>query len=52
MTDKTKKESRTIKKVVTALVLLALTFAILAFLQRLFMPKYQKGVIEGSFTEE
>ena len=41
-----------INKVITALVLLALSFAILWFVQRLFMPKYQKGVIEGSFTEE
>lgn len=47
-----KKDSQTVKKVVIALVLLALTFAIPGFAQRLLMPKYQKGVIEGSFTEE
>ena len=49
---KTGKDSKVIKKVITALVLLALSFGILWFVQRLFMPKYQKGVIEGSFTEE
>ena len=52
MADKSNKDNKVIKRVVTALVLLALTFAILAFLQKLLMPKYQKGVIEGSFTEE
>lgn len=46
------KNPKRINKVITALVLLALSFAILWFVQRLFMPKYQKGVIEGSFTEE
>ena len=46
------KESRSITKIITALVLLALSFGIFWFVQRLFMPKYQKGVIEGSFTEE
>jgi len=52
MTQSAKKESKTIKKVIIALVLLALTFGILGFIQKLLMPKYQKGVIEGSFTEE
>lgn len=47
-----KKESTKVKKIITALVLLALSFGILWFVQRLFMPKYQVGVIEGSFTEE
>lgn len=46
------KNSNKIKNVITALVLLVLSFAILWFVQRLLMPKYQKGVIEGSFTEE
>ena len=46
------KNTTVIKKVITALVLLALSFGILWFVQRLLMPKYQKGVIEGSFTEE
>lgn len=46
------KESKPITKIITALVLLALSFGIFWFVQRLFMPKYQKGVIEGSFTEE
>ena len=45
--DKTK-----LKRIITALVLLALSFGIFWFIQRLFMPKYQVGVIEGSFTEE
>ena len=45
------KNSNKIKNVITALVLLVLSFAILWFVQRLLMPKYQKGVIEGSFTE-
>ena len=47
-----KKESGKLKKIITALVLLALTFGILWFVQRLLMPKYQVGVVEGSFTEE
>ena len=52
MTDKSKKESKVLKKAITALVLLALSVAVLWFVQRLLMPKYQRGVIEGSFTEE
>ncbi len=52
MAVKSGKESKTAKRVITALVLLVLSFAILWFVQRLLMPKYQKGVIEGSFTEE
>ena len=52
MAAKSGKESKTAKRVITALVLLVLSFAILWFVQRLLMPKYQKGVIEGSFTEE
>ncbi|MBQ1739401.1 MAG: SGNH/GDSL hydrolase family protein, partial [Clostridiales bacterium] len=47
-----KKESGKLKKIITALVLLALSFGILWFVQRLLMQKYQVGVIEGSFTEE
>jgi hypothetical protein len=47
-----KKESGKIKKIITALVLLALSFGILWFAQRLLVKKYQVGVIEGSFTEE
>ena len=47
-----KKEGTKVKKIITALVLLALSFGIFWFVQRLFMPKYQAGVIEGSFTEE
>ena len=45
-------EKTKLKKIITALVLLALTIGILWFVQRLFMKKYQVGVIEGSFTEE
>ncbi len=40
------------KGIVTAAVLLAVSIALLWLIQRLLMPKYQKGVIEGSFTEE
>ena len=47
-----KKEGTKLKKIITALVLLALSFGILWFVQRLLMKKYQVGVIEGSFTEE
>ena len=47
-----KKESGKLKKIITALVLLALSFGILWFVQRLLMPKDQVGVVEGSFTEE
>jgi hypothetical protein len=52
MADKTKKKSQLPKKLITAVVLVAVSVAILWFAQRLVMPKYQKGVIEGSFTEE
>lgn len=52
MADKTKKKSQLPKKLITAVVLMAVSVAILWFAQRLVMPKYQKGVIEGSFTEE
>ena len=47
-----KKESKPVKKIILALVLLVLSFGVLWFVQRLLMPKYQVGVIEGSFTEE
>ena len=49
MTGNSRKESKTIKNIITALVLLVVSFALLWFVQRLLMPKYQKGVIEGSF---
>ena len=44
--------NKTVKTVVTAAVLTAVSIGALLFTQRLLMPKYQKGVIEGSFTEE
>ena len=52
MTEKSRKESKIIINFITAGVLLAVSFALLWLVQRLLMPKYQKGVIEGSFTEE
>ena len=52
MAKGSKKSSKTSTKIITALVLLVLSVAILWFVQRLLMPKYQRGVIEGSFTEE
>ena len=52
MAESPKKGSRLLSRVITAVVLLAASFALLWFIQRLLMPKYQKGVIEGSFTEE
>ena len=52
MSDRPSRKSGRLKKLITALVLLALSFVILWFVQRLLMPKYQRGVIEGSFTEE
>lgn len=39
-------------KIVIAILLIPITIGILYCVQRLLMPKYQKGVIEGSFTEE
>ena len=47
-----KKESGKSKKIIVALVLPVLSIGILWFFQRLLTPKYQVGVIEGSFTEE
>lgn len=47
-----KKESKGIKKAITALVLLVLSIGILWLVQRLLIQKYQVGVVEGSFTEE
>ncbi len=41
-----------LKTVITAAVLTAVSIGALWFTQRLLMPKYQRGVIEGSFTEE
>ncbi len=52
MAAKAKKESKVFISIITAVVLVAVSAAILWFAQRLLMPKYQKGVIEGSFTEE
>ena len=52
MAAKAKKESKVFISIITAVVLVAVSAAILWFVQRLLMPKYQKGVIEGSFTEE
>lgn len=52
MAKKEKKESKIVLKLITVLVLAAFSVSIFWFAQRLLMPKYQKGVIEGSFTEE
>lgn len=52
MSDKSKKDSQVLKRIIITLVLVVLSGAILWFVQRLLMPKYQVGVIEGSFTEE
>ena len=53
MSDKvSKKKSSPAGKIITAVVLIAVSFALVWFIQRLLMPKYQKGVVEGSFTEE
>lgn len=40
------------KNIIRAVVLTLVSVALLWFVQRLLMPKYQKGVVEGSFTEE
>ena len=40
------------KGILTAVILLTVSICLLWFVQRLLMPKYQKGVVEGSFTEE
>jgi len=52
MADKSKKRSNALTRIITVLLLAALSVSILWFVQRLVTPKYQKGVIEGSFTEE
>ena len=44
--------NKTLKAVLTGTLLAAVSIAALLFTQRLLMPKYQNGVIEGSFTEE
>ena len=44
--------NKTLKTVLTAGVLTVISIGALWFAQRLLMPKYQRGVIEGSFTEE
>jgi len=40
------------KRWISALLVLALTFGTLALLQRLLVPKYQTGIVEGSMIEE
>lgn len=40
------------KKIIIILVSVAITFVILWLFQRLLMPKYQKGIVEGSMIEE
>ena len=52
MADKSKKESKVLTKVITVILLAAVSCSVFWYAQRLLMPKYQKGVIEGSFTEE
>ena len=47
-----KKKAFPVKGFITAVVLIAVSIVIFWLLQRLLMPKYQKGAIEGSFTEE
>ena len=46
------KKSIPVKGSVTAVLLIAVSIVLFWFIQRLLMPKYQKGVVEGSFTEE
>lgn len=46
------KKSFPVKGSVTAVLLIAVSIVLFWFIQRLLMPKYQKGVVEGSFTEE
>ena len=52
MADKSKKGSKVLTKVITVILLAAISCSVFWYAQRLLMPKYQKGVIEGSFTEE
>lgn len=47
-----KRKPFSVMNLVKAIVLIAFSLALVWFLQRLLMPKYQKGAIEGSFTEE
>ena len=46
------KKSFPVKGSVTAVLLIAVSIVLFWFIQRLLMPKYQVGVVEGSFTEE
>ena len=50
--DKKASKSKSAVGIVVALLCIALAVFAFIFVQRLLMPKYQKGVIEGSFTEE
>ena len=50
--DKKASKSKSAVGIVVALLCIALAVFAFIFVQRLPMPKYQKGVIEGSFTEE
>ena len=47
-----KKKAFPAKGLITAVILAVISVTIFWLLQRLLMPKYQKGAIEGSFTEE
>lgn len=46
------KAKRRFKTVAVAAVLLVISIVCLAFLQRLVMPKYNKGIVEGAFLAE
>ena len=46
------KKAFPVKGFVTAVLLIAVSIVLFWFIQRLLMPKYQVGVVEGSFTEE
>ena len=44
------KKKSPVKGIIKAVILLAVSIAVLWFVQRLLMPKYQIGVIEGNTT--
>jgi len=52
MTHEAQRKSNKTKTVITVFLCVAVASAIFFIVQRLLVPKYQRGVVEGSFVEE
>lgn len=48
----TTNKKRTIKRTISTLLVLAIGFTALGLIQHLLVPKYQRGIVEGSMIEE